>query len=1153
MKGKPEIFRHGNCSLSLSRRARNGIGRAVSLLGFVTLIIVTCPLSTKAQTEWKDRPVTHAVENQLAPSAARPAQSGFTIVVWEDQRTTSKGYDIYMQKIDTQTGLPLWLDSKGVPDGIAVCAIDGDQRNPRAAYDSLGGVIITWEDDRSGTTSVFAHRALVSTGELDTNWPTDGLAVCDLDSECEHVRIAGTADGAFITWLDYRHYQNGRNRAVYAQYILSATASWPQSANQSWAQDGIRVNDFLDDGDTENPEIDRDYTWKKDVNQITKAGCWIAYQNLIDFAGVQYWNIWAANLDANGLRRYNPSLIHNGTDHDQLYPRIVCAGKDETADQGRAIVVWQDAREDPNLPLYDIVAQVVDGDGGLQNQMGEIICDVPETQRYPVLTLWERPYDPTSGAPYVPFATFAWEDLREYAQTGVDIYAGKLDARFMGLVNPGGPAGDPITQVGSDQTQVAIDMVPEWPIAFIAWRHQNLVPYETDIHYQEVTLWPQPWQYGKPIDGWPVTAAKYDQQHPEVAGAVMVWEDHRRETIHNDPRYDWDIYCQTPGECVGPTAMNWRDMFADVHQEGDAAHLRFITDADFNTYVVWQKSTSDPEKQDVYVQKLDATGVPRWTNGGKKLNTVDYAQHPEVAISDVGGGAQVVWQQTVSGTVTEEMWYAKIDPEGEFDIDPEPIRDPLITQNVTHPMIVYSDYIVKPSGYAGEPPITSEYSAYFGYTVEDVLYIGVRESRQSDPEFWPVTSGGTWEHFEKLVSPPGQHLYAIGTGDDPTGGIQYCITAGRFSDVTPQKADWTTVPYPAVIDFGGIDIALDQLDVGNSQDAIVVVAQSNYPSWGAWLYAYWVNAANRVIGVGYSLVGTPVGTSSRFLHPRLAADDCRTANDYGGMLLVWDYEFPTASGQRHKVVTDKLTYATGLYPPQISRCDPNKPPIMVTSQQYSWPTNPDIARINAPNGVDTLAFVAWEGITEICAPVRPREIVGQWVAYNYFPGPQRGPQWPAEKQLSPGPGLYTQSSPLVQTSDANTIQVYWLDGRSGVDLVMGTRLWGAPYDVIEWAKDREQQAIALPDGHSLGETFPNPLSLQSGSVSHIVIEVEAEQIVDLTLHDMLGRVVGVLHQGLLPAGRHVLRFDPSGLHPGSYFYTLRALGQIATRGLVIVR
>src|SRR5690606_10053036 len=139
-------------SLSLSRRTRTTLGRACSFLGIVTLMIVLCPSRMDAQTEWKDRPVTHTKEDQRAPSAARPAQPDFTIVVWEDLRDNGNGYDIYMQKIDTQTGLPLWLE----PDGVPVCMAPGDQRNPRAAYDSLGGVIIAWEDGRGSTRSVYA-------------------------------------------------------------------------------------------------------------------------------------------------------------------------------------------------------------------------------------------------------------------------------------------------------------------------------------------------------------------------------------------------------------------------------------------------------------------------------------------------------------------------------------------------------------------------------------------------------------------------------------------------------------------------------------------------------------------------------------------------------------------------------------------------------------------------------------------------------------------------------------------------------------------------------------------------------------------------------------------------------------------------------------
>jgi hypothetical protein len=93
--------------------------------------------SMQAQTEWKDRYVSIDVGDQLNPSIARPAQDDFTVIVWEDEREGEK--DIYAQKIDNASGLPLWKPYDGVP----VCTASGVQRNPVAGYDSLGGVLIT--------------------------------------------------------------------------------------------------------------------------------------------------------------------------------------------------------------------------------------------------------------------------------------------------------------------------------------------------------------------------------------------------------------------------------------------------------------------------------------------------------------------------------------------------------------------------------------------------------------------------------------------------------------------------------------------------------------------------------------------------------------------------------------------------------------------------------------------------------------------------------------------------------------------------------------------------------------------------------------------------------------------------------------------------
>ena len=48
-----------------------------------------------AQTEWKDRPVTLAIDDQKNPQIALPADKDYTIIVWEDYRHGDA--DLYMQ------------------------------------------------------------------------------------------------------------------------------------------------------------------------------------------------------------------------------------------------------------------------------------------------------------------------------------------------------------------------------------------------------------------------------------------------------------------------------------------------------------------------------------------------------------------------------------------------------------------------------------------------------------------------------------------------------------------------------------------------------------------------------------------------------------------------------------------------------------------------------------------------------------------------------------------------------------------------------------------------------------------------------------------------------------------------------------------------
>ena len=57
----------------------------------------------------------------------------------------------------------------------------------------------------------------------------------------------------------------------------------------------------------------------------------------------------------------------------------------------------------------------------------------------------------------------------------------------------------------------------------------------------------------------------------------------------------------------------------------------------------------------------------------------------------------------------------------------------------------------------------------------------------------------------------------------------------------------------------------------------------------------------------------------------------------------------------------------------------------------------------------------------------------------------------------------------------------------------------------------------------------------------------------LTVHDALGRRIAVLHNDEMEAGEHLVRWNADGVSSGTYFYSLTADGQSATRAMMLLR
>jgi hypothetical protein len=91
---------------------------------------------------------------------------------------------------------------------------------------------------------------------------------------------------------------------------------------------------------------------------------------------------------------------------------------------------------------------------------------------------------------------------------------------------------------------------------------------------------------------------------------------------------------------------------------------------------------------------------------------------------------------------------------------------------------------------------------------------------------------------------------------------------------------------------------------------------------------------------------------------------------------------------------------------------------------------------------------------------------------------------------------------------------------------------------------------ALPASRlTLERAFPNPFQ----SASTIAFSLGEASDVRLAVYDVLGREVAVLVDGALPAGPHTARLEAGALPSGVYVYRLDALGERATRTLVLAR
>jgi hypothetical protein len=269
-----------------------------------------------------------AAGNQQNPRIVSCGASG-AIITWEDNRSGSS--DIYTQRVNS-AGTSQWT-----ANGVAVSVAAGNQMDPQIVSDGASGAIITWEDTRSGTNSDIYAQRVSSTGI--PQWTANGVVVSAAAGDRLHPQVSTDgAGGAIIAWEDYR---SGTNLHIYAQKVNGL-------GTVQWVVNGVAV--CTAGNDQFYPRIVSDGSGGAIIT-------WMDYRN---GTGYGYSEIYAQRVNSTGV----PQWIADGVAIctavlDQINPRIV------SDDAGGAIITWGDYRIDISYSsaFSDIYAQRVNSAG----------------------------------------------------------------------------------------------------------------------------------------------------------------------------------------------------------------------------------------------------------------------------------------------------------------------------------------------------------------------------------------------------------------------------------------------------------------------------------------------------------------------------------------------------------------------------------------------------------------------------------------------------------------------------------------------------------------------------------------------------------------------------------------------------------------------
>lgn len=124
-------------------------------------------------------------------------------------------------------------------------------------------------------------------------------------------------------------------------------------------------------------------------------------------------------------------------------------------------------------------------------------------------------------------------------------------------------------------------------------------------------------------------------------GLIAVYEESRENFVHG-------IYAQRLDSQGVPL---WGSDDLTLSEGSDSKHFpRICPDGSGGALFVWEDGRLD---QRLHAQRVDASGIPQWTEGGTPVTATGTGEYNQFAIPDGTGGMFVVWVDSVPGSTTD--------------------------------------------------------------------------------------------------------------------------------------------------------------------------------------------------------------------------------------------------------------------------------------------------------------------------------------------------------------------------------------------------------------------------------------------------------------------------------------------------------------------